>query len=238
MAKRNPPVDHEHGSVGALQSMALNYRIHLDDAEARRIVDAWRDANPWAPAFWGAHREGESFGLWGAAMTAWEQPGQIATAGRLGFAYRDDYLGGSLFMALPSGRLLTYPRPKWRDVDILDKDGKPTGETRRELSFRGAHGRAKLWKGVFCENAVQATAADLLRATVTRIETNPAYAFMPIRLHTHDEALIEVDEGRAGEAKTILRREMLTLPDWAAGLPMRSEESVCRYYTKSKAALQ
>jgi DNA polymerase bacteriophage-type len=28
------------GSVGALKNMALNYRIHLDDAEARRIVDA------------------------------------------------------------------------------------------------------------------------------------------------------------------------------------------------------
>ena len=226
------------GSVGALQSMALSYRIHLDDAEARRIVTAWREANPWAPAFWGAHRDGESFGLWGAALTAWKQPGQITMAGRLGFAYRDDYLGGSLFMALPSGRVLTYPRPKWRDAEVLDKDGKPTGETRRELSFRRAHGRAKLWRGVFCENAVQATAADLLRATVTRIETNPSYAFMPIRLHTHDEVLVEVDERRVEEAKTILRREMLTLPDWAAGLPLQCEESVWRYYTKSKAALQ
>jgi DNA polymerase len=224
------------GAVGALKTMALNYRIHLDDDEARRIVDAWRDANPWAPAFWGAHREGESFGLWGAAMTAWEQPGRITSAGRLGFVYRD-YLGGSLFMALPSGRLLTYPRPEWREVDILDKDGEPTGERRRELSFRRAHGRAKLWRGTLCENAVQATAADLLRAAVTRIETNRAYAFMPIRLHTHDEILVEAAEGRAEEAKAILRREMLTLPDWAANLPLQSEESVCRYYTKSKAAL-
>src|SRR5262249_13587223 len=52
------------GSVGALQGMALNYRIHLEDAEARRIVAAWRAANPWAPEFWGDHRNGESFGLW------------------------------------------------------------------------------------------------------------------------------------------------------------------------------
>src|SRR5262249_16488985 len=29
------------GSVGALQDMALSYRIHLDDAKARHIVDAW-----------------------------------------------------------------------------------------------------------------------------------------------------------------------------------------------------
>ena len=74
------------GSVGALQSMALNYRINLDDAEARRIVDAWREANPWAREFWNA--------LWDAAMTAWEVPGQITTAGRIAFVYRDDYLGG------------------------------------------------------------------------------------------------------------------------------------------------
>ena len=101
--------------------MALNYRIHLEDAEARRIVDAWRVANPWAPEFWGAHRNDTSFGLWGAAMRAWELPGQITTAGRIAFVYREDYLGGALFMGLPSGRLLTYPRPRWRDVDVLDK---------------------------------------------------------------------------------------------------------------------
>jgi DNA polymerase len=165
------------GSVGALTRMALAYRIHLDPAEARRIVDARRDANPWAREFWGAHRDGESFGVWGAAMSAWGLPGHITSAGRIAFVYRDDYLGGALFMALPSGRLLTYPRPRWRDVDVLDGDGKPTGEKRTELSFRRAHGRAKLWHGTLCENAVQAVAADLLRATVTRIENNPALAW-------------------------------------------------------------
>jgi DNA polymerase bacteriophage-type len=226
------------GSVGALKNMALNYRIHLDDAEARRIVDAWRAANPWAREFWGAHRDGESFGLWGAAMRAWEAPGEIATAGRLAFIYREDYLGGALFMALPSGRLLTYPRPRWRDVDILDRDGKPTGERRHELSFRRAHGRAKLWHGTLAENATQAVAADVLRQTVTRIENNPELAFMPIRMTTHDEIVVEVDEARAEEAKAILRREMQTVPDWAAGLPLQSEESVCPYYSKAKVALR
>lgn len=222
------------GSVGALQRMALNYRIHLDDAEARRIVDAWREANPWAREFWGAHRDGESFGLWGAAMRAWEIPGEITTAGRVAFVYREDYLGGTLFMALPSGRLLSYPRPRWRDVDILDKDKKPTGEKRHELSFQRARGRTKLWHGTFAENVTQAVAADLLRLAVTRIETNPALAFMPIRMTTHDEVVCEVDEARAEEAKAILRREMLTLPDWAAGLPLQSEESICPWYTKAK----
>jgi DNA polymerase len=225
------------GGVGALKAMALSYRIHLEDAEARRIVDAWREANPWAREFWGAHRDGESFGLWGAAMSAWEVPGRITTAGRLAFIYRDDYLGGTLFMALPSGRLLTYPRPRWREVEVLGKDGKPTGEKRNEMSFRRAHGRVKLWHGTLCENAVSGTAADILRATVTRIETNPALAFMPIRMTTHDEIVCEVDAARADEAKTILRREMLTLPKWADGLPLQSEESICKRYSKSKATL-
>jgi len=217
------------GSVGALLSMALAYRIHLDAAEARHIVDAWRKANPWAQEFWAA--------LWDAAMRAWELPGLITTAGRLAFIYRDDYLGGTLFMALPSGRLLTYPRPRWREVEVLGKDGRPTGERRTELSFRRAHGRAKLWHGTLCENAVQATAADLLRAVVTRIETNPALAFMPIRMTTHDEIVCEVDAARAEEAKAIVRREMLTLPSWAEGLPLQSEEQVCSRYSKSKATL-
>ena len=226
------------GSVGALKAMALNYCIALDDAEARRIVDTWRKANPWAPEFWGAHGGGESYGLWGAAMQAWELPGSIITAGRVSFVYREDYLGGSLFMALPSGRLLTYPRPRWRDVDVLDKDGKPTGEKRNECSFRRAHSRVRFWKGTLAENSTQACAADLLRAAATRIETSPVLAFMPIRMTTHDEVVCEVDEARAEEAKALLRREMLTLPDWAAGLPLQSEESVCGWYTKSRAALR
>ena len=61
---------------------------------------------------------------------------------------------------------------------------------------------------------------------------------MPIRLHTHDEIVVEVDEARADEAKAILRREMLTPPAWAAGLPLQSEETVCAWYTKSKAVLR
>jgi DNA polymerase bacteriophage-type len=164
-------------------------------------------------------------------------PDTITTAGRAAFVFHADYLGGSLFMALPSGRLLTYPRPKWRDVEVLDKDGKPTGERRTECSFRRGHGRVKLWHGTLCENLVQGTAADLLRNAATRIETNPELAFMPIRMTCHDEIVCEVDAARAEQAKALLRREMLTLPDWAAGLPLQSEENICAWYTKSKAAL-
>ena len=219
------------GSTGALMNMALAYRVHLDEDEARRIVDAWRAANPWVREFGDA--------LWDAAMAAWNMPGSITAAGRLAFVYDAGYLGGALFMALPSGRLLTYPRLKWRERNIIDKaTGEKTGMTRTELSFRRARGRAKLWAGTLAENATQACAADCLRETVARVETNPELTWMLIRMTTHDEVVCECDEARAGEAKAILRREMLALPDWAGGLPMQSEESVWHWYTKSKAAVQ
>jgi DNA polymerase I-like protein with 3'-5' exonuclease and polymerase domains len=96
-----------------------------------------------------------------------------------------------------------------------------------------ARTRAKLWRGTLAENSTQAVAADLLRLAVTRIETNPALAFMPIRMTTHDEIVCEVDEARADEAKALLRREMLTLPEWASGLPLQSEETINFYYTKA-----
>ena len=158
------------GARRALQAMAANYRLFLGDEEANEIVARWRAANPWAVAFWGKHDSFASYGLWGAAMTAWEAPGAITEAGRVAFAFDPDYLDGTLFMALPSGRLLSYPGVKWRTVAVLDDKGRETGEFRDEVSFRRSWGRARLYRGTLCENCVQATAADILRGTLARLE--------------------------------------------------------------------
>jgi len=60
---------------------------------------------------------------------------------------------------------------------------------------------------------------------------------MSIRMTTHDEIVCEIDAVRAEEAKALLRREMLTLPKWADGLPLQSEEVARSRYSKSKATL-
>jgi hypothetical protein len=60
---------------------------------------------------------------------------------------------------------------------------------------------------------------------------------MPIHMTCHDEIVTEVDEARVEEAKALLRHEMLMVPEWAAGLPLQSEENICPWYTKSKTAL-
>jgi DNA polymerase bacteriophage-type len=40
------------GGVGAFASMGRNYGVQIGEAQARRIVDAWRRANPWSVPFW------------------------------------------------------------------------------------------------------------------------------------------------------------------------------------------
>ena len=42
------------GSVGAFAAMGRNYGVHLPEADARRTVNAWRQANPWAVRYWQA----------------------------------------------------------------------------------------------------------------------------------------------------------------------------------------
>jgi DNA polymerase bacteriophage-type len=209
------------GSTGAVQAFATGYGLYFSDAQARDIVAMWREGNPWAPVFWA--------GLWQAFLTAWENPGTITTAGCLAFRYDEKYLGGCNFMALPSGRLLSYPRLRWSI-----RRNKKTGEERRELTIRRAKTRVRIWPGTITENATQACAACILRGTIRRIEYDPSLSFMPVRLHTHDEVLVEVDEARTDEAKARLHEIMCRGFKWSHGLPLASEEKSRAWYSKGE----
>ena len=86
------------GSVGALRSMgALD--MGLTEDESKPLVDMWRNANPNIVKFW------------------WEVDRAVKDAvrehvpskvGLLKFYYRS----GMLFIGLPSGRKLTYVKPR------------------------------------------------------------------------------------------------------------------------------
>ena len=82
----------------------------------------------------------------------------------------------------------------------------------------------------------QATAADLLRGVLVRLEEDDSLAWMPVRAHTHDEVLVECCEDRANEARKVLRGIMLEGVAWSKGLPLASEETANFYYTKHKVA--
>jgi hypothetical protein len=99
----------------------------------------------------------------------------------------------------------------------------------RELTYARGYGRAKLWPGIFVENVTQAVAADVLRGTLVRLDN-----FLTVRLHTHDEVLVEAEAGLAEEVSRTLRFLMQLGFDWSEGLPLMSEETVAYYYSKNE----
>lgn len=134
------------GGLGALQAMATNYGVYLDPVAGQAMVDSWRDRNRWAVHFWGKHNRNESYGLWGAACSALEDPDTPYPVGRVVYVYDRSYLGGTLFCAMPCGRLLTYPAIKWEMREVEDRKTKKLVE-RMQMTYRKGYGRAALWHG-------------------------------------------------------------------------------------------
>lgn len=191
------------GGVGAFAAMGRIYGVHLPESDARRMVDAWRRANPWAVSYWQK--------LESAYTRAMRYKGREFTAGRVTYMYD----GQHLWYALPSKRILCYPYAR------LDADGvsyakaswKPAADAKEWP-------RARLWKGLACENICQAAANDVLRHTLRQFDS--------VVLHVHDEVVLEVPESESAA----LHRVMCTPPDWAIGLPLEAEVNVMRRYGK------
>jgi DNA polymerase len=205
------------GGVGSLQSMAAAYGLHIPEREARENVERWRQANRWCVDFWAA--------LWDAINRALAEPRVSQRAGRITYVYLPDYLGGSLLCKLPSGRCLTYRNIRREVVDEEDDDGNVVGRS-VQLRFARGYGRVKFWHGMACENVVQAVAADCLRGTLVRLRS------YQVRLHTHDEILLETLDGAGKQTALELRLVMQHGFDWSFGLPLMSHETIAPYYTK------
>lgn len=218
------------GSDGALIAMATNYGIYLGDNMRQHVIETWRAKNSWARTFWGRHTQNESYGLWGAFNQAIEQPDTIMQVGRVAYVYDRSYLGGTVFCALPDGRLLTYPSVKVRELEFEDDNGNK--QKRTTLSYRRGYGYAGLWYGKLAENITQAAAASLLRRLLVRLEDQYAF-WMPTVMHTHDEALTMVGDDAVEEAERVLKREMELNEEWSQGLPLAAEVSSCWYYSKA-----
>lgn len=206
------------GGAGALMAMAANYRLALTREEAQPLVTGWRANNPWATSFWAD--------VWRAAMLAFRAPGTAHAAGRLTFFFDPDAMGGTLFMLLPSQRLLSYPRLKHRMVTKT----RPNGEEYEEeaLTYYSGGMRKTLWYGILVENATQAAAADLLRASIVRINEQDEMLIG----HTHDELIAMVPADTVEEDGEWMRQQMVTLPDWAVGLPVAADVEHNDWYSK------
>lgn len=195
------------GSVGALTSMgALD--MGLEEDELQPLVNQWRGSNPHITKFW--------WDVDAAAVKAVREKTSVSY-GNLCFSYRS----GILFVTLPSGRNLSYIKPRM----TMNRFG------RESLSYEGV-GESKKWMRIetygpkLVENIVQATARDLLALAMLRLRD----AGFAIVMHIHDEAVLEVPEGVSSVNEVC--QMMAIAPDWAAGLPLRADGYECAFYKK------
>jgi DNA polymerase len=193
------------GGIGAFAAMGRVYKVYLPESDAKRMVDAWRRANAWSVPYW--QKLEESY------TRAMRNKGHEFPVGRVTYMFD----GQHLWYMLPSGRVLCYPYAR------LEQDGisyakaawKPAADAKEWP-------RARLWKGLACENITQAVANDLLRHALRQLDD--------VVLHVHDEIVLESTD--PVEAAARLEKVMCTPPAWAKGLPLAAGVSVMTRYGK------
>ena len=200
------------GGVGAFASMGRIYNVVMTESDSRKMVDGWRRANPWSVNYW--------TGLERAYTGAMRHPGQEISAGRVTYLYDKQHL----WYALPSGRVLCYPFARFDEegnITYAKAAWKPAADAKEWP-------RARLWRGLACENITQAIANDLLRHALRRL----ADEGFDVVLHVHDEIVLETDASAAEDAAAALVKIMCTPPLWAAGLPLNAEVAIMQRYGK------
>ena len=195
------------GSSGALVSMgALD--MGLTEEELPPLVAAWRKANPHMVQFW--------WDVDAAAVKAVTEK-QKTKVGKIIFEYKS----GILFITLPSGRKLSYVKPRMA-VNKFGRDGL----TYEGISENKKWSRIETYGPKLVENIVQGTARDLLAEAMLRVEKKG----YPIVMHCHDEIIAEVPEGIGSVDE--MCEVMAVQPEWAEGLPLRADGYECSFYQK------
>ena len=192
------------GSVGALKAMgALD--MGLSEDELLPLVTAWQNSNPNIVKFW--------WEIDRAAMNAvkYHMNGEVDS---IQFCYQS----GMLFITLPSGRRLSYVKPKLGTNQFGSEC----------ITYEGV-GSTKKWERLgtygpkLVENIVQATARDLLCYAMRSL----SHCF--ITMHIHDELVIEADP-RISLASVC--EQMGRTPPWAGGLQLRADGYETPFYKK------
>ena len=192
------------GSVGALKAMgALD--MELTEEELQPLVDSWRAANPNIVRFW-----------WDVDRCVKDTVKNRVAAETHGIRFF--YQSGMLFIQLPSGRRLSYVKPRM-------------GENRfggEAVTYEGVGGTKK-WERIesygpkFVENIVQAISRDILAYAMQTL----SHCF--ICGHVHDELIIECNKQVSLDA---VCEQMGRTPPWISGLLLRADGYECSFYKK------
>lgn len=195
------------GSVGALTAMgALD--MGVKEEELQGLVTAWRQANPNITKLW--------WDIDKAAIKVVKEK-SCEVVGKIKIYYER----GIMFITLPSGRNLSYIKPRL-ETNKFGREG---------ITYEGM-GATKKWERIetygpkLVENIVQAIARDLLAEAMINVDKKG----YEIVMHVHDEIIVETPIGK-GSLKEVCDVMAIT-PEWAKGLPLRADGFECEYYRK------
>lgn len=191
------------GSVGALKAMGA-IEMGLEESELQPLVTMWREANPHITRFW--------WDVDAAVKKAVMYKTSVESHG-----FRFYYQSGMLFIDLPSGRRLSYVKPK------IGVNRFGSESVTYEGINLGKWTRLETYGPKVTENLVQAVARDIL-----------AYAMKTLRHcfivgSVHDELIIEVSPGVSLQA---VCDQMSRTPPWIPGLLLRADGYECGFYQK------
>jgi DNA polymerase len=192
------------GSVGALKAMGA-LEMGLDESELQPLVSAWRASNPSIVRLW-----------WDVDRAAKKAVRERTISETHGIRF--SYQSGMLFITLPSGRQLSYVKPR---IDI-NQFGSEC------ITYEGV-GSTKKWERIesygpkFTENIVQAISRDILCFAMQNLKD------YSIVMHVHDEIVIEADLVIPTES---ICRQMGETPPWARGLLLRADGYETNFYRK------
>lgn len=218
--------DKQERFLGKLASLGLGYgmgaakfrdvcrqnKIDLDETEAKRIVDLWRETYSMIPSLWkkadlaleAMYQRAETPVGEGGVVTAGVTP-----LGEVGFTF-------------PEGRCVCYPD--------LRRD-------ERQWTYAGrGQERIKLFGGKNTENIVQALArhiiADQWLIIADWLKQNaPRWRVV---LQVHDELVLAGPKQDAERVAAVVERVMSTSPTWWPAVPLAAEFSIAERYGDAK----
>lgn len=193
------------GGDGALDNMAQNYGVKLEEELRRQIVWGYREGHPRMSTWWST--------LEFATLIALDQPGR-----RIEVPMGRDMCSKVVFvrdavalrMELPSGRAISYHNARLvlepgasAPIAVYDK---PEGfiET--------------LDRKILSNNKVQGLARDLFWEAMVSVSQAEEIVH-----HVYDELILEVPEDRAELRKQQLLARLRRAPGWCPGLPLDAE---------------
>ena len=192
------------GATGALRAMgALD--MGLEEDELQPLVSMWREANPHIVQYW-----------WDIDA-AIKEAIQLRIPTKVG-AVRFECTSGMLFIHLPSGRRLSYVKPR---IEPNQYDGESITYSGPDANKKW--GRIESYGPKFVENIVQAVSRDILAAAMKRLKE---YRIVG---HVHDEVIIEAPQ----EASLLEICEIMgQSPAWLPGILLRADGYECAFYQK------